>query len=967
MYHRHGTGGRAMLFVAMLLAMPHASADEPQQVAFNEHIRPILVAKCVACHGGPKQAGGISFLYRTSALSEGDSGEPAIVPGSAEQSYLIERVSDPDEDYRMPPAEHGPALTEHEISLLRQWVDAGAVWQEHWSLVPPELSTQPAVKDTHWPNRPLDFHVLARLESQGLAPSPAAPKAQWLRRVTFDLTGLPPTESELKAFLSDSSDDAYEKVVDRLLASPAYGERWASMWLDLARYADTQGYEKDPHREIWPYRDWLIRALNADMPYDEFVVKQLAGDLLPNASLDDRLATAFHRNTQTNTEGGTDDEEFRLNAVVDRVNTTWQVFQGMTFGCTQCHSHPYDAFEQEEYYKFLAVLNNTRDCDLPEDYPVLRVPKSQDQVAECEQLEQRQVELGTELFRLYSEGMSDDRQWNSLTLTAAKSTGAAQLSIREMDGNNELVAGGTISQGSRYTIDCAASREEPITALRIDALPMDPENSLRIPEEGFALSRLQCFVASSDGTETREVALQAAFCDELDPVFDPEDSLYDNHSGWSVFTKIYHPRYAVFLPAEPLRLADGETLRLVLHQNRNTSGLASQVIRRGRFSVSTNPQWSTLLTGQEYKTLRDELGSVREQLRAIPSTLVPVLEERDPVAPRPTQVFVGGSWLERGDTVQPGVPASMPPLVSDGPADRLDVARWIASDSNPLTSRTMVNRLWEQLFGLGIVETVEDLGASGQEPSNQALLDSLAMQFQGELGWSVKRLLKEIVLSSTYRQDARVPRDLQERDPRNQLLARGPRGRLQAEMLRDQALVLSGRYSQHLYGPAVMPYQPDGVWQSVYNGSNWQTSQGEDRFRRALYTYWKRTSAYPSMLAFDMNSREVCVARRIATNTPLQALVTLNDPAFMELANSFAKRARNEGGANARDQIAWAYRQATGQQAADAVIDELCLLHEQALQKSPAKSSDTPDDSADQFAMTVVASTILNLDGSLTK
>ncbi|MCC6492145.1 MAG: PSD1 domain-containing protein [Pirellulales bacterium] len=984
------------VLAALLLAAGGAAAvradDLPERVEFNAHIRPIFSQHCVACHGGVKQAGALSFIFEKKAIAEGDSGLPAIAPGDPDGSFLIDRVSSEDADYRMPPADHGPALSAREIALLRKWIDQGAAWQPPWAFVPPHASPAPAVKDNQWPRTAIDPFILARLEGAGLHPSPEAPRAEWLRRASFAVTGLPPPPDELVTFEADRAAGAYERAADRLLASLHYGERWASVWLDLARYADTVGYEKDPHRDAWPYRDWLIRALNADMPYDEFTVKQLAGDLLPEATIDDRLATAFHRNTQTNTEGGTDDEEFRISAVLDRVNTTWQAWMATTFGCTQCHAHPYDPIEHEEYYRFAAMFNTSRDVDVDEDTPLLAVPLDVRDWAPAGALDRRIDELRRQVHAAAMEIDGDRSQWRNLAVDDAASTGQTQLRIARDESEEavEVIAEGTITSGSKFTLEGPLPGGlEPLTAIRIEALPKDEAAALRTPELGFVLSHLKAQLVAP-GAEPEEIELAAAFCDEPAPQYDPEASLRDDKEGWSDYTRINYRRFCVFVLKTPLAAPEGSRLRLELRQDRYATGDFALVMRRGRYYVSDSAEWPRLLASESYQSARRELGEAIAARGAIASVSVPVMEELAPHVARKTYVFERGNWLNKGAEAEGGTPGALPPLEAEGPANRLAAARWIASRENPLTARVLVNRAWEQAFGRGLVETVEDFGSSGSPPSHPQLLDDLAVRFMDEHQWSLKRLVRELVLSAAFRQSAKTTPELLERDPQNRLLARGPRQRLRAEMVRDQALVLSGRFSEKMYGPPVMPPQPEGIWRSAYSDAKWQTAEGEDRYRRAIYTYWKRTSPYPSLMAFDAPSRDLCTARRIATNTPLQALVTLNDEALNELAAAFAER-MEAGGKETRARIAWGYRTATGREATAEVIDELVKLHGDAAAEygseapegaaaaggAAADLSETPQQqpvaaeeqaaARERFALSVVANAILNLDEVLTQ
>lgn len=963
------------LLATLLSAMvtPCLAADDQQPpVNFNEQIKPLLMEHCVACHGGVKQASGLSFIYRDKALSEADSGDRAIVPGDVDASSLVDRIAEPDDDFRMPPSEHGPRLSEEEVELFKRWIAEGASWGEHWSFVAPQRQEAPQVNQPEWLRQPIDAFVLARLESEGLAPSPEAGKLAWLRRVTLDLTGLPPSLAEREMFLADQGPLAYERVVDRLLASPRYGERWAAMWLDLARYADTMGYEKDPHRDIWPYRDWLIRALNDNMPYDQFLVKQLAGDMLPNASLADHIASGLHRNTQTNTEGGTDDEEFRTAAVLDRVSTTWQLAAGLTFGCAQCHSHPYDPIEHEEFYKFVAVFNSTRDHDLNADLPRLEVPNNRDDWPRAEQLDREIEQRKNELYAWLEPLASDVSVWKPVSMDTASSTGQTKLVSRfdQATGVAEVVTEGTVSVRSRFTVSGPVpGAVRTITALRIDALPKSPAEAKQIPEMGFAVTRLRATVQHADGTSSPSTALsfRTVVSDDPSPQFDPSDSLRDNSSGWSSFPKIDRPHWAVFVLAEPLEIPSGSRLELVIKHDREATGAIPVVLDRARYAVSSDPRFVEVVNSEEYSAAEQQLATLRAERKAMKTTSTLVMAELPRSQTRNSYIFERGNWLSKGAMVEPGVPALFPPLEDE--ANRLGVAKWFVSGEHPLTSRTMVNRIWEQLFGIGLVETAGDLGSSGLEPSHPQLLDDLAVRFQNDMQWSTKALLKELMLSATYRQSARSTDEMNQRDPRNRLLARGPRLRLTAEMVRDQALMLSGKLVDTMYGPPVMPPQPEGVWQSVYSGASWQTATGDNRFRRAVYTYWKRTSPYPSMTTFDAPSREVCTVRRVATNTPLQALVTLNDPAFLECSQGLATRMATEGGAIANEQIKWALELATCKPAPAPAVAALAKLYAEAYTTYDASNPQFSAlaDTREGYARTIVANAILNLDDVLTR
>jgi Protein of unknown function (DUF1553)/Protein of unknown function (DUF1549)/Planctomycete cytochrome C len=758
-----------------------ASSAKPPKVDFNREVRPLLSKNCFACHGQDeaKRAKGLRFDLREAAVSPLKSGELAIAPGDPDASELIVRVVEEDETLRMPPKKHGNRLTSTEIDVLKRWIAEGAEYTPHWALIAPRSLPLPKISDKAWPKNGLDFWILNRLESEGLKPSPEAERTILFRRVSLDLRGLPPTLHEVETFLKDTRPNAYEEAVDRFLDDPAYGERWARMWLDQARYADSAGYGSDPLRPtIWRYRDWVIDAFNRNLPFDRFTLEQIAGDLLPNPSLDERIATAFHRNSMTNTEGGTDDEEFRVAAIKDRVDTTVQVWMGLTIGCAKCHSHKFDPITQEEYYRFYAIFNQTADQDQPSESPVLPAPTAK------------------------------------------------------------------------------------------------------------ILERIQQIDA--------EIALL-------------------------------------------------------------------------RKSIAP-----------ELKPIRDKIAALEKAKPAIPS--VPVMVELPPERHRVTHVLRKGNFLDPGDVVGPGVPQSLPSWPEGVPKNRLGLAQWLTDPRNPLTARVAVNRYWAQIFGVGLIETEEDFGTQGELPSHPELLDWLAVQYR-ELNWNTKALLRLIVTSATYRQTSKVRRDLLEKDPRNRLLARAPRVRLEAEMVRDQALALSGLLSQKLGGPSVFPPQPAGLWQAAFNGERtWSTSQGEDRYRRGLYTFWRRTIPYPSMAVFDAPSREICAIRRVRTNTPLQSLVTLNDPVYVEAAQALARRIVREGGADITSRARFGLQLCLCRPPRAEQVEPLVALYSAEYERYRRNPADAVTlateplgplppgmEPAELAAWTTVANVLLNLDSVLTK
>ncbi len=811
----------------IILALMSGGCGRTPKISFNEQIRPILNERCVDCHGGIRRQGDLSLLFRHEALAVAESGERAIVPFEPAKSELLRRVMHADSAHRMP--KDDLPLTSEEIQTLRTWIEQGAEWEDHWAYVFPERPELPDVSDPDWIRRPMDHFVLARLDQVGLAPQPEADCPVLVRRVTLDLTGLPPAPADVERVCGEKSQK-YETYVDTLLASPVYGERWASMWLDLARYADSKGYEKDVGRSIWRYRDWVIRAFNEDMPFDRFTIEQLAGDLLPDPTESQLIATAFHRNTMTNTEGGTDDEEFRVAAVIDRVNTTWEVWQGTSFACVQCHGHPYDPFVHAEYFEFFAFFNSTADRDLDNDYPTLP---------------------------LFEPG--------------AAANGDAL--VREIAGLEESMIARVRSDtlaDVRRAWETALDQPEVIGRVRL-MLQNEVKRVVAIPEE--------------DRGEAQRWTL---------------DHVY------------------AYLTDDPA------------------------VVR-----------------------LRAEKEEKERELQALNPVYTPVMRELP--FQRQTHVLERGSFLLRGDRVYPDTPDVLPGMPDDAPRNRLGMARWLVSGENPLTARVIVNRFWEQIFGTGLVESLEDFGTQGLGRSHPDLLDYLAVSFVEDHNWSIKSFLGSVVRSATYRQSSRVTDELRQLDPHNRMLARGPRFRLSAEQIRDQALQVSGLLSSRMYGPSVMPPQPEGIWKNPYDSRKWQTSEGQDRYRRAIYTYWRRTIPYPSMATFDSPSREFCVSRRIRTNTPLQALVSLNDPVFVEAARALAQRMLR-----AEHPIATGYAYAMGVAPESEVLDILMPLYTDALAHYTLNSEGTArftgdSESSELAALSVVASAILNMDQFLTK
>lgn len=937
-----------------------------KEIDFNNDIRPLFNNHCVGCHGGVKKAGGLSFLARHEALSEGKSGLRAIVPGDLNASHVLERVTSDDPDEHMPPAEHGLPLTPDEIAKLRQWIMEGAEWQNHWAFEPPLSAPLPKVKSPGWCQTPIDRFLLSRLEEEGLQPRAMADKATLLRRASFDLTGLPPSLEQLDRFLADKSGDAFERMVDEFLDSSAFGERWAAMWLDLARYADSEGLGVDARRETWAYRDWVIDAFNRNLPFDQFVVEQLAGDLLPDPTTEQLIATAFHRQTQSNGEGGTDDEEFRVMAVLDRTNTTWEAFQGVTFGCVQCHSHPYDPITNEEYYQFTAFFNNTADADLGDHWPKVRAPKDPADRPKSKRLRDR-ISLLTEELTVEGRALVEKTKWKvpGVDRVTASSRGNGVKMVAANSGA-EFRSEGNIAAGTEYTFEITTPDDlQELTALRIDMMPVDEDTAKHTPEWGAVLSRISLEVrAPGAGSEFVNVGLSEVVGDEASPVYDPNESLKRGGAGFGAMSKIFQRRTCVVLPIKPVALEKGSVIKLKLKHEIQALGAFPLVTQRGAFALTDDARWTEFATGEEWEKLKVRLADAKRTLRDIPASQVPVMQERPLHLQRETRIFNRGNWLEKGEQVRAGVPAAFPPLPEDSPKDRLALARWLTSDDNPLTARVAVNRFWEQLFGYGLVLTLEDFGAAGEKPSHPELLDWLAVRFRGDLDWNVKALLKEIVLSAAYQQDAAATAELHEQDPLNRLISRGPRRRLKAEMVRDFALSASGQITEKLHGSPVRPPIPGGVWKPFANDP-WKTEKGEDRFRRSIYVYWKRSIPFPSMVTFDAPSRELCNQRRLPSNTPLQALVTLNDPVFVEAANALADLMKKHSD-DLVDQLGYGYRRCTSQFPTGERVAEMVKLYRQVLE---AYRNDKPEgiDDFELAALQSVASVLLNLDESLTK
>ncbi len=874
-----------------------------EKIDYNTQVKPIFNKKCITCHGGVKQKAGFSLLFREEALGNTESGKPAIIPGKPDESELIRRISIEDPEERMPYKHE--ALSKEEIEILTQWIKQGAEWGEHWAYIPVKEDEVPDIKND-WIKNEIDPFILEKLSAQKLNPAAEADKPTLLRRVSLDLTGLPPDEKIATKFLNDNSDKAYGNLVDDLLASPRYGERWTALWMDVARYADTRGYEADRSRTIWKYRDWLIHAFNEDKPYDEFIIEQMAGDLQPNPDDDNYIATAFHRNTMTNDEGGTENEEFRTAAVLDRVNTTWSALMGTSFNCVQCHSHPYDPFKHDEYYKFVAFFNNTRDEDTQSEYPLLRQYKGAD----------------------------------SLKLMHLKNWLATHVNPEKSDEYYTFLK---TWQPTINSLQCDEFKNAALISSWYAGLRKD--GSCRLPSVSLENKSQLMFRYTSN----HENGKWFIYLDSLNgPML--KTIAINKTKDWQINT--------VDIPK-----TTGVHNLYFKYENASMKSFDDTGVEFEWF------QFGEKFPGEGKSGFELAQKNFTELMYANVET-TPILFENNKELLRTTHVFERGNWLVKGNVVTPEVPGVMNPMDANAPKNRLGLAMWMVDKKNPLVSRTMVNRLWEQLFGQGLAETLEDLGTQGIPPTHKELMDHLAWKFMNDFDWSIKKLLKEMVMSATYRQNSKTNDKLQRIDPLNKFYARGPRIRLSAEQLRDQALAVSNSLSARMYGKSVMPFQPEGIWRSPYNGDKWVMSQGEDQNRRALYTYWKRTAPYPTMITFDGGAREVCVIRRIRTNTPLQALTSLNDSTYFVMARNFAFKMQELDTNDVNNQIRKGYEHMMFKPITENKLKALVELYTKSLstftknEKAAIEIIGTKDaqPNPETAALVVVASAMLNLD-----
>ncbi|WP_436714562.1 PSD1 and planctomycete cytochrome C domain-containing protein [Roseiconus lacunae] len=975
---------------------------------FNRDIRPILFGKCVTCHGPDEEERAAGLRLDTAEGAREDlGGYAAVVPGDPDESEMLLRITTDDSDMVMPPADKGSPLTETEKELIRRWISEGAEYDVHWSYRAPKRPKLPQVEHQEWAASAIDYFTLAMMEQKGLHPSPRADRFAIARRAALDLTGLPPTWEQAEAFARDTSVHAYENYVDQLLATPAFGERWARVWLDLARYADSAGYADDPPRTIWAYRDYVVDAINANLPFDQFTVEQIAGDLLENPTERQLIATAFHRNTLTNNEGGTNDEEFRNVAVVDRVNTTMAVWMGTTMACAQCHTHKYDPITHEEYFKFFAFFNSTADADRRDESPTIELwteaakTRKQTLVDTITQLESDYAQDSPDFeseFAAWTDTVVEPTEWTPLKPSHVESS-----RMIDVDDDGWMNANGDKPDKDDYELTIPVERGD-LTALRLEISPKQTSN--------FVLSQITA--TWTPGEESAGTALpitfsfaNADFEQKGFPAASAIGDKVDANRGWAISPKMSKEHQLELLLSTRFGDQPG-TLRVTLKQQSKYAKHLLDVFRLTASRDANAASWVKLPANvrqiastaidrrsdeetdqlrEYFRSIAPSLAPIRKQLQQArgelaklkPITTVPVMRELPESKRRTTKIQIRGNYQTTGQTVDVGVPDVFHELETEGRPTRLDLAKWLVAPENPLTARVIVNRHWEQLFGIGLVETSEEFGSQGELPSHPMLLDWLAVDLI-ENGWDIKRLLKQIVMSETYRQSSMTTSEAVAIDPANRWLARGPRFRISAEMVRDQALFVSGLLVNKVSGPPAKPPQPAmGLKAAFGSATDWQTSQGEDRFRRGLYTTWRRSNPYPSMAQFDAPNREVCTVRRIRTNTPLQALVTLNDPVYVEAAQSLARRCL-KASTDPRQRIEWLFEQTLIRKPTDAEISRLLDLvnpvwqryqsdHDAAIQMATEPLGPLPEDAdaAEYATWTVVGNVMLNLDELLMK
>lgn len=1020
------------LALAVLAWSTTAGTPAEPEIRFNRDVRPILSDNCFACHGPDENTRKAKLRLDTEdgLFSKRDDYQ-IVTPGNRRESELFHRITTQNTEDRMPPEKSGKTLSAEHIELIGRWIDRGARWEGHWAFIKPERPRRPVVKDARWPRNEIDYFILHNLESAGLKPSPQATREQLIRRLSYDLTGLPPTIAELNAFLNDTTPTAYEQLVERFLAKPQYGERMAVHWLDIARYADTHGYHLDSGRDMWKWREWVIDAFNNNQPFDQFTVEQIAGDLLPNATTAQKLATGFNRNSMINFEGGAIPEEYLTQYIIDRVTTTSTVFLGLTVGCAQCHDHKFDPVSQKDFYRLYAYFNavpeNGLDGRNGNAAPLIYLPDSKQQtvldefkraIAAAEQKLAEALPAIDAAQPAWEQELKARLQAPWIPLTPAEWTSRNTAALDLMDDGSILATG---KNPEHDTFEVVARIEETgITALRLEALLDDSLTGRgpgRADNGNFILSEFEVEAAPMNNLSQRQtIQFASAHADYSQSQYEIEKAIDGNpQTGWAVDGNSRHqPATAWFVATTPFGHGAGTELRIRLRfesQARHSIGrfrLAASIdpaaagpVPPPRIAeiVLLNPDKRSETQKGSLQTYYRETGSSlfrihsaelarrRKALadfhKTIPTSMV--MEQMD--QPRDTFVLIRGQYNQHGEKVDPGVPASLHPLPENAPADRRALAQWLVDPNNPLTARVTVNRFWALVMGNGLVRTANDFGTQAEWPSHPELLDWLATEFVAS-GWDVKHLMRLIVNSATYRQSSVLSPELAEKDPENRLYARGPRFRLSAEAIRDTALAVGGLLVPEIGGPSVSPYQPPGLWEELSmrkDSGNWSAQKyvqdhGEKLYRRGMYTFWKRTSPPPSLQAFDAPNRETCVVQRDRTTTPLQALVLMNDPTYVEAARFLAERIIAEGGASAAERITYAFRLTLSRQPSTAEITILTELLEQERARFAANQEQAEQllnvgegkrnpalDPIEHAAWTTIATTILNLDETITK
>ncbi|MBM3880699.1 MAG: DUF1553 domain-containing protein [Verrucomicrobia bacterium] len=1014
-----------LIAAAVGWADPVALQAAEDAVSFNRDIRPILANHCFACHGPDPAKRKARLRLDTRAGLFDPRGERWIVAaGEPDRSELFRRVTTTDADDLMPPPQSGKALSAEQVARLRRWVEAGAVWEGHWAYEPLRRPAVPPVTRPAWPTNPIDRFVLARLEREGGAPAPEADRRTLLRRLSFDLTGLPPTAEDVAAFQQDRQATAYPEQVERLLASPHHGERLAMYWLDVVRYADTDGFHADNYRSVWPYRDYVIRAFNDNKPFDQFTLEQLAGDLLPNATLEQRVASTYNRLGRTTEEGGAQPKEYLAKYAADRVRGVGTVWLGVTTGCAECHDHKFDPFTTRDFYRLAAYFADIKEQGVGK--PEGSLVPTPEQERQRQQLETRIAELDRCLETLTPDLAAAFEVWEAdlaarlaagtlgwlVTPPAhAESSGGATLTT--LDDSSVLVSGENPDQDT-YTVTLAAPPSR-LTAFRLEVLthPSLDRQSLSRGNGNFVLTSVEVEVTDGAGAAPRRLALATAIADFSLPGHPVTAAIDDRpETGWAVAGhEKPSDHQAAFGFAEPVAGGPETTLTIRLkhqsaHQRHNIGRFRLSLIGVDRPTLdplgvpegiaaalreprgTRAPEKARAL--EDYylgwapglDAAREELATVRRRrddlVKSIPTTLMTETAE-----PRVTRVLPRGNWMDDGgEAVQPAPPEFLggPPLEQDRRATRLDLARWLMSPDQPLTARVFVNRLWKLFFGAGLTRSLDDLGVQGEWPTHPDLLDWLAVEFR-DSNWDVRHLVRLMVSSSAYRQSATASGPFHERDPANRWLARQTRFRLDAEMVRDNALAISGLLSRQIGGPSVKPYQPAGYWDQLnFPKRTWEPDRGEALYRRGLYTFWCRTFLHPSLLAFDACTREEAAAERTVSNTPLQALALLNDPTYVEAARAFAERILRLGGPSDPDRVNWTVVEALGRHATPEerrILEQLVAGQRALWANDPnaaaallgvgAKPALTDLAPAELAAWTAVARTVFNLHETIAR